>query len=60
MYEPVLRVLLVVATSEVTQPQSDEFVRSTGYANPGAARKALGGFSKPTRPSPAEMASTSG
>ena len=36
------RVLLVLATSEVTQPQSVDFVRSTGYANPGAARKALG------------------
>src|SRR5271155_3073995 len=36
------RVLLVLATSEVTQPQSVNFVRSTGYANPGAARKALG------------------
>ena len=36
------RVLLVLATSQVTQPQSVEFVRSTGYANPGAARKALG------------------
>lgn len=35
------RVLLVLATNEVTQPQSVQFVRSTGYANPGAARKAL-------------------
>ena len=33
------RVLLVLATSQVTQPQSVEFVRSTGYANPGAAQK---------------------
>ena len=32
----------MLATSEVTQPQSVEFVRSTGYANPEAARKALG------------------
>jgi hypothetical protein len=35
------RVLMVLATSEVTQPQSVEFVRATRYANPGAARKAV-------------------
>lgn len=35
------RVLMMLAKSEVTQPQSAEFFRAAGYANPGAARKAI-------------------
>jgi uncharacterized protein len=35
------RVLLVLALERVTRPQSGEFVRTVGYANPGAARKAI-------------------
>jgi len=34
------RVLMVLARTVVTQPQSAEFFQATGYANPGAARKA--------------------
>jgi hypothetical protein len=35
------RVLMVLATHEVIHPQSAEFTRLAGYANPGAARKAI-------------------
>jgi uncharacterized protein len=35
------RVLMVLASSEVTRPHSAEFFRAAGYANPGAARKAV-------------------
>jgi AAA+ ATPase superfamily predicted ATPase len=35
------RVLMVLATQEIVHPQSAQFARVTGYANPGAARKAI-------------------
>ena len=35
------RVLLALAAGQVTQPQSAEFCRAVGYANPGAAGKAV-------------------
>lgn len=35
------RVLMVLAKGEVTQPQSAEFFRAAGYANPGSFRKAI-------------------
>jgi hypothetical protein len=35
------RLLMGLASSEVTQPQSAEFVRSIGYANAASVRKAL-------------------